>query len=658
MPEATSALFTHFWAQSGPKAGPRVVIRRGVDSTPSRPRHSRRRAGATPGGRDWSTLVSVALVLLAVFGRPGVAAMAVSVPPDSAAVLGAFQEAQRWLRGGGEGEPPELALGTGVAVALRQGGALQGRASAVDASLTSDPESFAKMVRSAWAQAVGRMPLPNDALSGARMRDLGSSLSISLEVAWNLTPIDGATSRDIDAQVNPGVDGVAVSSGERWACVYPEELLAESLPPSAGIMLAAGRLGDVALGVIPPELLKAQHGLRFYRFQTIHVVQASPQDPPVFRTRGQRLVSPAQFDGAALTAMGRGLSGYLSTRIDGDGSLRGPIDPVRGKDVGTPPGVSSRALVAIALARASTNPAFNAAVRTQAASDAKRLRDALPRDFKALGDVAALVLAEYGVGSDGVHDKAPPRDVLWTTPELADGLLSQAGSLQGGWLAWASVISAGNDPALLDRAETVVRAVYRSTPPAGLVSHMPFLAWAEIDLARSRGTSDQPLPAASALRELADRIREHQRRGVDLSPADADLEGGILFPGLLEPWPTWHSARPVTFLAAALREPSLTTPKDRFRDLNAALSGVRFLRQLCADDGHAWMQSSPAAARWGVRTSMIDQRQPPEASASALLAVCELLDSMRELGRPAAVPANMPTNTPAAPAAKAPQTRE
>jgi hypothetical protein len=593
--------------------------------------------------------VCFALCMLAVFGRAGVAAI---TPPDSAAVLGAFQEAQRWLRGGGEGEPPKLALGTGVAVALRQGGALQGRASAVDSSLTSDPETFAKMVRSAWAQAVGRMPLPNDALSGARMRDLGSSLSISLEVAWNLTPIDGATSRDIDAQVNPGVDGVAVSSGERWACVYPEELLAESMPPSAGIMLAAGRLGDVALGVIPPELLKAQHGLRFYRFQTIHVVQASPQDPPVFRTRGQRLVSPAQFDGAALTAMGQGLSGFLSTRIDPDGSLRGPIDPVRGKEVGALPGVPSRALAAIALARASTNPAFNAAVRAKAATDAKRLRDALPRDSKSLGDVAALILAQHAI------DPNAPVDLLWTTPELADGLLAQAGSLQGGWLAWAGVVSAGQDPALLDRAEAVVRAVYRSTPPSGLVSHMPFLAWAEIDLARSRATSDQPLPAAPALRELADRIREHQRRGVDLSPADADLEGGILFPGLLEPWPTWHSARPVTFLAAALREPSLTTPKDRFRDLNAALSGVRFLRQLCADDGQAWMQSNPSAARWGVRTSMIDQRQPPEASASALLAVCELLDSMRELGRPAAAPSKVPANGPAEPGPKAPQTRE
>src|SRR5207249_4098581 len=88
---------------------------------------------------------------------------------------------------------------------------------------------------------------------------------------------------------------------------------------------------------------------------------------------------------------------------------------------------------------------------------------------------------------------------------------------------------------------------------------------------------------------------------------------------------TWNTARPLAFGATMLADQRLTGDKERGLELARVLAGLRFLRQLEADDATAWMYPNRSRALGGVRSAPWDQRMPPDASAMSLLAVCETM---------------------------------
>lgn len=572
------------------------------------------------------------------------------VTPDPARMMHAATSVQAWLREGGTSPVPAAGLPIdGAAITLRRDGVVVGRGAVLTLEPGAKSDPLRDALGQAWSQMLARTPSPNDALRDQRAAELGSQLSVSMEYAWGVTPIEADTPRGLDESVKPGVHGIAVRSGESWAAVFPEEMLLESMPASAAINIAAARLSaDKTLAVVPLADLKTKHGLTFYRFETLHLVQTTPGEPSSFRRRGQKVVPLSEIDGRELVRMGAELREYLSRQIEGNGSIGGAYDPVRGKELTASTGLGGRSIAALALARAWGCASLDRGTREAAAQDHAKVCAGLPKNPESLADAAMVVVAVDAVpGLPRPAGLKPARRLLLENPALPLEVERLAALPEAGLIAWACVIAAGEDAALLDRARAVVRAVYRVTPPANLVAHLPFLAWAELELAEARagGASERRLASAVALRDARDLIVQHQLREGALDPEDADYAGGIGFPGGVEPWPTWQSVRPIAFLATSLRAPGVTSEGERIATLNATLGGMRFLRQLMAGESQAWMYFDAKSSAGGVRSSMIDQRQPVEASAGALLSVCEALDALRALSQPRS-PAPPPAEKP------------
>jgi hypothetical protein len=158
-----------------------------------------------------------------------------------------------------------------------------------------------------------------------------------------------------------------------------------------------------------------------------------------------------------------------------------------------------------------------------------------------------------------------------------------------------------------------------------LVSQTPWLGRAELTLA---GDS-QILSFAAGVRDLREDVWKHQLTPDDAGPDDADLVGGIVFTSSRNPLPTWRSAQPIILLAQIARDPRLTDEKETMAEVSHLLASMRFLRQLMTDETSAYAAEDPQTAIGGIRASLWDQRQPVEATAMTLMAVCEM---MRTLG--------------------------
>jgi hypothetical protein len=120
--------------------------------------------------------------------------------------------------------------------------------------------------------------------------------------------------------------------------------------------------------------------------------------------------------------------------------------------------------------------------------------------------------------------------------------------------------------------------------------------------------------------------KHHLKSEYSRGEAD-DLIGGIVFTTSANPLPTAQSVRPVLALARMGRDRRVTTEAEWVKELSRLLSGVRFLRQLAVDES-AGYACPEGRGLWGVRGSLWDQRQPAEATALTLWAVCEVLDGV------------------------------
>lgn len=80
------------------------------------------------------------------------------------------------------------------------------------------------------------------------------------------------------------------------------------------------------------------------------------------------------------------------------------------------------------------------------------------------------------------------------------------------------------------------------------------------------------------------------------------MAGGIVFTTAALPYPTWHTARPASFLAAMLGHPRLTDASERPRQTASLMANLRFLRQLSADEYVATSFVDPKRNLWGVRS--------------------------------------------------------
>jgi hypothetical protein len=183
------------------------------------------------------------------------------------------------------------------------------------------------------------------------------------------------------------------------------------------------------------------------------------------------------------------------------------------------------------------------------------------------------------------------------------------------------------DVGSVDVVRQALDALWRHTPPGRDVALLPWIGWAERDLASITG---EEIAHVDRLRELGEMLREVQVR--DTARAPRDLHGGFVLAGQRRP--NAQSIRPAVWLCAALHERDLTPPDARRDHEESVRAAMRFILQLTVRESRVWSVRNRDRAIGGVRNAPWDIDQPLAAQAMALLA---LIDA-----RTAVVPAQQP----------------
>lgn len=556
-------------------------------------------------------------------------------PPAPRETLGSFNLVRAALLA--DTSEPLPNFGHGACVVLRLDGRIIARGQAFG------EDALGRAVALAGADLARQVPPAADvAAERVRTSELARA-ALSLELAGPPIPLRMDTFAEVDAGVQPGLDGVGVRRGARVEVVFPStgqvfgRLAGDMLASAIAELLddATAPLRGTPSGELGP--LVRTHGLEVFRFRVAHVAQTTGSASPGFLHRGARPAGPMTL--ADLRALERAYAEHLAGRLRRDGPrsvLLGTHHAGTGRDQPEVAPPAAQALACLALvthARGAADEVEALPSLAVARSVLRSLTNAPEGEPPLWEDVEASAawLLAAGALMHRPSEPAPadPEDVA-----RIDAAVAGAFSAERGWsprvpeharglvaCALASRVAdarEGDTQAARTLANGAVRSLFRETQAQRWVMHMPWLAHAEVMLAEGRDT----IPAASALREFRALAWAHQRRGV-VDPDDCDFEGGIVFTGSGNPFPTWQTAGVLATMALLAPDPRLTDEGEAMAQVVRLAAGAGFLRRLTIDDDGAWLAADRARAIGGVRVAPWDPRLPLEATAMALLATSQ-----------------------------------
>lgn len=563
--------------------------------------------------------------------------------PSPAQSYALFRSVEHRVRGW-DRSPFESASPIAAArVVLAQRGEVLG--TGVDDS--GDRLAVSRALARAMRRAEARIGLPRDALLDESMRSIASDLTIWLELAGPAVPFAPDALADASLLISPGVEGVGVRLGDRHAVMFPGRMLETGTLPAAALRALVARVtDDPALALLDPATLQAEHGLTLERFAVRQIAQARPGAPASLLVRGGTLVERSAITTRSIRQLADDLARYLMGRtIDQPvgADLLGTDQPRLARAGQTRASVLEQALAAIALARYASAPGVDPAQATRAYQTATALVESLAQratlDASLAGDPASAAMVSCAItlitrdDPKAFADHAGLVDRLdrlaWATLTLTLDRPGQAPDVALAPAAYALSLRVDSlDAARRDRVEVLVRAIYRATPRGLLVSQMPWLGWAELELARG----DSRVPAAAALRAMRDQIAQHTLTAADAGTDARDLVGGIVFTASRTPLPTWQGVRPLAFLASMLGDDRLTPDAEVARMIGQQTTAMRFLTQLQLDPCEASTLAGGARGLGGITAASWDRTQPPEASAMTLLTASQTLASLERIG--------------------------
>lgn len=515
-----------------------------------------------------------------------------SAPPGPRDAFTAFSDAREFLDNWTVGALPDHGATTATVV-LRLEGELIGRGSAHGTGCVG------AAVTTAILDAERRLALPADALREQRLRELGGQMTLSLELGGPLVPVPKTQLAELAFTLAPGLDGIAVRLGDRVAFLSPGWMLAiERFPADSVRQLIVGLTGEAQ----PPELnsdrLAERTGADVLSFRTIHLVELEPGDVPIVLHRGGRIVEPSDLRSADLVAWADSIARHLLTRQDDFGDYRALDDRViegRARP-------EASAFVALALARYAAAGRVDPQLAVRARARALEL--APPDAGGLVPALRTLTLAALGDPVDQWQPAGAP-----------------------GFAAAIEAAALAVTPGAQDKAEQMVRELWEQTEPGRHVGLMPFLGWAELELAED----GERVPAGPALRAVRELVWQHQLVEADTGERERDLVGGIVFTQQRTPIPTGQTALPIAMTAGLLGDPRLTPDAELAGEVQTHLRSLRFLRQLTIDEPAATMFPRPDRAIGGVRRALWDQRVSTEATAMTLIAICDTLASLEAI---------------------------
>jgi hypothetical protein len=385
--------------------------------------------------------------------------------------------------------------------------------------------------------------------------------------------------------------------------------------------------------------------VRVYRFGVRHLFQGSASEAPVFLYRGGRIVPLSDITTPYLRALAATIAGNLQGRAwpgDEPHGMLGSYHPHADRYEPLIASPFAQSLAAFALSDYARTPGIPAAIADQALVFAKKIvqqatvvspdeDDPLER----AADASMWLIARHAI------ERSQEGRQLVVPPEFAQAALDRVSASvdeNGTWndavrpserslVAYALLLESkrrGSPNELATKAEQVNRRLLRDADTSQLVSLMPWIGWAQLELA----AANDALPGEVALRELRSLVWRHQIGETDVDGDSQDMIGGIVFTQGRASLPSWHTLRPVAFFATALSDKRLTSLRERSQELSSLRLSLRFLLQLTVDPSSGRLLPDPQRALGGVKSAPWDSTMGVEAAALGLLAACQTLESL------------------------------
>ncbi|MBM90985.1 MAG: hypothetical protein CMJ35_05135 [Phycisphaerae bacterium] len=601
-----------------------------------------------PSPRPITRLIRGVMVLCIWLGAAAVPAGAQpSMEPETG--LGLYAQVDRWVRDWDlpSIESPE-ALSEPVCAAvvtLRLDGQVFGRGTA--ASPDPDPSLIWRATSRAVNRANSKLTGERDAMWDATVKQLSERLTITIEVGDELIPIAPSNITMPGFGHSPGSVGLAARLGDECDTIGPESIITRRGDPAQYAAALALTLSDDANLVLqnPDELSK--QGFVFYRWSPMVLAQPAPGLGAVFVDRGGRVIEADEMTMRSIDSLAEQIAAHLRARrwagVEQYGFV-GTLDPVEGRSASPFAGAFEQALGAYALLRYGQDG--DSVSKREAVVTGREVLSALAHveedEQSPWADPVAACMAIVAMAELPLEMILGDRELgelrtqclktLDTLYSDQDGFADSVPTAAHGLVAHALSASALIDPR--DRkglARSAIGRVFLETPPELLVSQMPFLAWAQLHSV----DPDQEVPSRTALRQMRELVWEHQLRRADLSWADRDLVGGIVFTRAAAPLPSWSSLRPLSAIATMLGDERLTEGTIASGEVPGQITrlveSIRFVRQLTAEGELLHLYGEAEDAQGGVRMALWDQRMPIESSAMALLLLAESQRSFEQL---------------------------
>lgn len=560
--------------------------------------------------------------------------------PEPKLMMGGFAALRKWIDTWEvlpNDETKTLGNSSGaICLTLRYGGRIVGRSVEV-----GGPDALDRAARNAMRDAAGFFGEKGKPKNAAR-------IAISLEAAGALIPYQPSSYDDTDLEIPDGIDGVGARAGEgdrqRLRVVFPSMMLtfghgAERTVGSGGqspgdalAVCAANVLEDPAVGIrsdaaSDPVKLMKDRKVTFYRFEVTQLAQISPAEAPVFLYRQGKVFQERDVNVAAMKTWADGLAAHLLSRVsihEKGALVSGLYSPVSGACVPRAE-IAEQALIGLALARAAQSGVLTADAAAKSLDAARAIvRDlSTPDSEKRKIETspiasAALLLTVQMLAVDAPEAQAALAAARREVRAVLEGPVRSPSV--SALAAWAAAGVEGK-PELLAAAKNAVPAIFRSAPVEKLAAAMPWIVMA----ARSVEPTGE-ITSAAVLDQWRDLVFKFVMRPQDAGADGEDLVGGLVFTGSKAPLPSAQSLRVIAGLAAMLNDDRLTPPADHAKEIARLVPSLRFVRQLMGDEYNGTMFVDPLRAEWGVRNSMWDQRMSGEASALALITLCEAVE--------------------------------
>ena len=603
---------------------------------------------------DWRCVAATVCVALTASPGRGGSSTDSAAEVDAAEVVRAYTAVRTWVNAftAPPPESPEASLpitgARAACVILRRNGRVIGSA--------LDGEGDGLMVRRAAGRALADV-LSNPAV--AAMPDdlrtaIGPSLLVELEIADEPRPLLGESFDQMSRSLEPGLHGVALRVGDRWAWSFPSIMRLTNATSDLERQMQ-GLAAELDLTAASPATL-AQLGAAFYSFRTINLVQADATRSPINTIAGEQVVEDSLVTAASIATFADALALHLmQSQWPGKEplGLMGDYNPLTDEysPLIAPP--LEQALAALALAQYAQAPGVNPDIAAGARSTAVEILTELgtieesevspfahPTSCAAMlcaalelrglasasgmNEAIAMIeeemrrsganLLQFHVPLEGFRATDPTGQP--TVPLSAHDLALIGMSLARGLTA------AGDAETARQITRQTIDAAWDAAPAHAQVSALPWLAWAE---AAHASSANQAMAHVEQLTELRSVLDQSQLR----AGARADERGGLALAGASgDPRVTAQTARPASAMAWMIRQPELVQQDQRLAAVGRQLATMRFLMQLSVRQECLWRYRSPDRVRGGIRAATWDARQPVGAQVLALLTAVETLRTL------------------------------